>query len=114
MAAVEVATQKIDQAVKRKIEIEKELEGNVDPFSYNHISSNYQVESEVFNILNAYESLCYQTLNELISKDAWFQVRGEAFINTMLQYNSYINEYIAQTGSTNAWLSCRSLAQKNS
>jgi len=114
VAAVEQAALKIDQAVKRKIEIEKKMEDSFDPFSYRHISNKYQVESEVFTILNNYENLCYQTINQLLSKDAWFQIRGDAFKKTMSQYESYINDYIEKTGSENAWLSCRKIYEQSS
>jgi len=114
VAAVEELAQKVEQAVKRKIELERSIEPGFDPFSYEHISKNFNIESEVFSILNTYESLCNQTLNNLLVKEAWFQVRGDAFKKTIEQYTPYINTYIKKTESPNAWRSCRKLYQESS
>jgi len=113
VAVVEESAQIIGQSVKRKIELERSIEPGFDPFSYEHISNNYKIESEVFSILNEYESLCYRTLNNLLVKEVWFQVRGDAFKKTIEQYTPYINRYIENTESPDAWLSCRTLYQQN-
>lgn len=109
VVAVEEAALKIDQAVKRKIELEKSIPKPFDPFSYEHISKNHEVEAEVFSILNTYESLCYQTIQNLLVSEAWLEVRGDAFRNTIKQYTPYIDRYIEITQSPDAWKSCRTL-----
>ena len=99
----------VDQAVKRKMDLERKIGLVSNPFSYQHISANSDIEKEVFSILNHYEHICFMANSGIFPYKYWEPARGDIFIERIQQYKPYIEEYIAATQQKSAWSECLKL-----
>ena len=102
---------RIDIAVSQKDLLDRTT-GRADKFSYDYISSDPNVEKNVFTILNTYETLCTLTNMEVLPYEYWSKLRGDTFQSTMKQYGPYIARYQSLGDHKDAWKQCQVLNEK--